>query len=228
VSHVIEAPWLVNSGHGASLRHHNVEGGEPEGARGRAAGRHSVRRNERSFVSQRGKTEPRHTGWTEVADTGASVRGSRARAAQHGGEEANETGELRYADRGHTGRGGAGGAWHRTTARDERGGPARKHAGRPPLERLLEAGQALQQRLERCGAVEAAAEHGAEVEARGETVAHREATRVRCVSTFLDKNRRYIGKSQPKRPPEGRNGRRTCSRRRSPGRTACGGRGRRR
>eukprot|EP01047_Picozoa_sp_COSAG01_P033404 COSAG01_NODE_2456_length_7666_cov_451.127660_4_plen_197_part_00 len=27
-------------------------------------------------------------------------------------------------------------------------------------------------------------------------------TRVRCVSTFLDKNRRYIGKSQPQRPPE--------------------------
>ena len=27
-------------------------------------------------------------------------------------------------------------------------------------------------------------------------------TRVRCVSIFLDKNRRYIGTSQPKRPPE--------------------------
>jgi hypothetical protein len=26
--------------------------------------------------------------------------------------------------------------------------------------------------------------------------------RVRCVSIFLDKNRRYIGKSQPKRPPK--------------------------
>jgi hypothetical protein len=28
------------------------------------------------------------------------------------------------------------------------------------------------------------------------------ATRVRCVSMFLDKNRRYIGKSQSKRPPK--------------------------
>jgi hypothetical protein len=28
VSHVIEAPWLVNSGHGASLRHHNDPPGE--------------------------------------------------------------------------------------------------------------------------------------------------------------------------------------------------------
>jgi hypothetical protein len=28
------------------------------------------------------------------------------------------------------------------------------------------------------------------------------STHVRCVSTFLDKNRRYIGKSQPKRPPK--------------------------
>jgi hypothetical protein len=27
-------------------------------------------------------------------------------------------------------------------------------------------------------------------------------TRGRCVSIFLDKNRRYIGKSQSKRPPE--------------------------
>eukprot|EP01047_Picozoa_sp_COSAG01_P074873 COSAG01_NODE_12651_length_1704_cov_1.047352_1_plen_144_part_10 len=27
-------------------------------------------------------------------------------------------------------------------------------------------------------------------------------TRGRCVSIFLDKNRRYIGKSQPKRPPK--------------------------
>jgi hypothetical protein len=27
-------------------------------------------------------------------------------------------------------------------------------------------------------------------------------TRARCVSIFLDKNRRHIGKSQPKRPPQ--------------------------
>jgi hypothetical protein len=30
----------------------------------------------------------------------------------------------------------------------------------------------------------------------------RRAIRVRCVSIFRDKNRRYIGKSQPKRPPK--------------------------
>eukprot|EP01047_Picozoa_sp_COSAG01_P091179 COSAG01_NODE_22838_length_839_cov_1.044595_2_plen_79_part_01 len=41
------------------------------------------------------------------------------------------------------------------------------------------------------------------VELPHELVAERPAaaTRVRCVSIFLDKNRRYIGKSQSKRPP---------------------------
>jgi hypothetical protein len=38
---------------------------------------------------------------------------------------------------------------------------------------------------------------------RREVHERRETTRVRCVSLFLDnKNRRYIGKSQSKRPPE--------------------------
>jgi hypothetical protein len=36
----------------------------------------------------------------------------------------------------------------------------------------------------------------------------RRSGRVRGVSIFLDKNRRYIGKSQSKRPQQGRNGRR--------------------
>ena len=31
---------------------------------------------------------------------------------------------------------------------------------------------------------------------------HPQLTRVRCVSIFLDQNRRYIGKSQSKRPPK--------------------------
>jgi hypothetical protein len=38
------------------------------------------------------------------------------------------------------------------------------------------------------------------------------STRVRCVSIFLDKNRRYVGKSQPKRTSHPRSGRRSSSR----------------
>jgi hypothetical protein len=34
------------------------------------------------------------------------------------------------------------------------------------------------------------------------TTSRKQPTRVRCVSIFLDKNRRYIGKSQSERPPE--------------------------
>eukprot|EP01047_Picozoa_sp_COSAG01_P048716 COSAG01_NODE_4768_length_4754_cov_24.235661_4_plen_141_part_00 len=37
---------------------------------------------------------------------------------------------------------------------------------------------------------------------RGDAGVVQQATRVRCISIFLDKNRRYMGNSQPKQPPK--------------------------